>query len=194
MVELVGLRDDALDLAGRRLPAAISRLRAGGTVDLDQAAPLPDAGQIDHIPGSRFDDEIGQVAEALAVVQRAALEAAVERAEMVGGVARIFLNLARRSQILVHRQLALLDAMERRVADPAEIEDLFRLDHLATRMRRHAESLIILSGAGPRPRLAAAGAAAGRAALGDRRGRGLRPGGRAPGARGPGSAAARSPT
>jgi signal transduction histidine kinase len=170
VVELVGLRDDALDLAGRRLPAAISRLRAGGTVDLEQIAPLPAAGtreatgtersgqtdpadqtggQTGQTLGSRFGDEVGQVAEALAVVQRAALEAAVERAEMVSGVARIFLNLARRSQILVHRQLALLDAMERRVADPAEIEDLFRLDHLATRMRRHAESLIILSGQAP---------------------------------------------
>jgi len=180
VVELVGLRDDALDLAGRRLPAAISRLRAGGTVDLEQAAPLPagardatgtdrsgqadrtgqthradltdrtdHAGQARQILGSRFNDEVGQVAEALAVVQRAALEAAVERAEMVSGVARVFLNLARRSQILVHRQLALLDAMERRVADPAEVEDLFRLDHLATRMRRHAESLIILSGQAP---------------------------------------------
>ena len=154
VVELVGLRDDALDLAGRRLPAAISRLRAGGTVDIEQAAPLPaagsrGAGEAGAISGGRFDDEVGQVAEALAVVQRAALEAAVERAEMVSGVARIFLNLARRSQILVHRQLVLLDAMERRVADPAEIEDLFRLDHLATRMRRHAESLIILSGQAP---------------------------------------------
>lgn len=175
VVELVGLRDDALDLAGRRLPAAISRLRAGGTVDLEQAAPLPAArardadgtdrtgqagrisqigqtgqiGQAGQTLGGRFDDEVGQVAEALAVVQRAALEAAVERAEMVSGVARVFLNLARRSQILVHRQLALLDAMERRVADPAEVEDLFRLDHLATRMRRHAESLIILSGQAP---------------------------------------------
>ncbi|NUR31019.1 MAG: hypothetical protein HOV83_35085 [Catenulispora sp.] len=163
VVELVALRDSALDLAGRRLPAAISRLRAGGTVDLEEVAPLPGAdprgpGAVGGAEGTGdtgaganggLADEVGQVAEALAVVQRAALEAAVERAEMVSGVARIFLNLARRSQILVHRQLALLDAMERRVADPAEVEDLFRLDHLATRMRRHAESLIILSGQAP---------------------------------------------
>ncbi|NUR58793.1 MAG: ATPase [Catenulispora sp.] len=170
VVELVGLRDDALDLAGRRLPAAIARLRAGDPVDLEQAAPRPasigrsggegfeggangadgnSGARPGRAPSGAFDDEIGQVAEALAVVQRAALDAAVERAEMVSGVARIFLNLARRSQILVHRQLALLDAMERRVMDPAEVEDLFRLDHLATRMRRHAESLIILSGQAP---------------------------------------------
>lgn len=59
------------------------------------------------------------------------------------------MSLARRSQLLLHRQLALLDTMERRTEDPVELEDLFRLDHLTTRMRRHAESLIILSGAAP---------------------------------------------
>lgn len=142
VLELVGLRDTALELAGRRLPDAMARLRSGGTVDLDAVAPLP-------APDPAPEDEVGQVAEALAVVQRAALEAATERAEVVSGVARVFLNLARRSQLLVHQQLTLLDAMERRVDDPEEVEDLYRLDHLATRMRRHAEGLIILSGSPP---------------------------------------------
>ncbi|MFF3872724.1 MHYT domain-containing protein [Streptomyces sp. NPDC001978] len=77
------------------------------------------------------------------------LRAAVERAELAGGISGVFVNLARRSQILVHRQLNLLDSMERRSEDPDELSDLFRLDHLTTRMRRHAESLIILSGASP---------------------------------------------
>ena len=139
VVELGGLRDTALDLAARRLPRAVARLRAGQPVDV--AAQVP--------PAPAGSDEISQVNAALARVHRAALEAAVERAEAVNGVAGVFLNLARRSQILVHRQLALLDAMERRVEDPEELEDLFRLDHLATRMRRHAEGLIILSGAAP---------------------------------------------
>jgi signal transduction histidine kinase len=139
--ELVGLRNSALDLAGRRLPAAIGRLRAGQEIDVAAEAPLP-AGR----PG---EDEVAQVAEALAVVQRAAIEAAVERAEVVSSVAGVFLNLARRSQALVHRQLTLLESMERRVDDPGDLEDLFRLDHLATRMRRHAEGLIILSGSAP---------------------------------------------
>jgi signal transduction histidine kinase len=137
--ELVGLRDTALDLARRRLPQAIARLRAGQEVDLDLEAP----------PAVRAQDEIGQVSEALAAAARAAIQAAVERAEVVSAVAGVFLNLARRSQLLVHRQLALLDTMERRNDDPDELEDLFRLDHLATRMRRHAEGLIILSGAAP---------------------------------------------
>jgi signal transduction histidine kinase len=139
VLELVGLRDTALDLARRRLPRAIARLRAGLSVDVDVEAP----------PAVAVEDEIGQVAEALAAAARAAIQAAVERAEVVSAVAGVFLNLARRSQLLVHRQLALLDTMERRNEDPDELEDLFRLDHLATRMRRHAEGLIILSGAAP---------------------------------------------
>ena len=61
----------------------------------------------------------------------------------------MFLNIARRSQTLLHRQLALLDAMERRTTDPDDLEELFRIDHLATRMRRHAEDLVILAGSTP---------------------------------------------
>ncbi|WP_052443316.1 sensor histidine kinase, partial [Streptacidiphilus neutrinimicus] len=139
VVELVELRNSALELAGRRLPAAMRRLRAGEEIDIEAEAPVVEAG----------DDELGQVGEALNTVQRAALTAAVERAEVLSGVSGVFVNLARRSQVLVHRQLTLLDAMERRTEDPSELEDLFRLDHLTTRMRRHAEGLIILSGAAP---------------------------------------------
>ena len=139
VTDLVGLRDYALDLAGRRLPDTMARLRAGQPVEPDEQAPPLD-------PGA---GELGQVADALAVASRAAMQAAVERAELVSGVSGVFLNLARRSQVLVHRQLGLLDAMERRIEEPEHLEDLFRLDHLATRMRRHAEGLIILSGATP---------------------------------------------
>ncbi|MFD5514539.1 nitrate- and nitrite sensing domain-containing protein [Streptomyces sp. NPDC127066] len=139
VVELVGLRDGALDIARRKLPEAMRRLRAGEPVDVDDEAP----------PGRPSEDETGQVAQALNTVHRAALHAAVERAELAGGISGVFVNLARRSQVLVHRQLNLLDAMERRSDDPDELSDLFRLDHLTTRMRRHAESLIILSGAAP---------------------------------------------
>ncbi|WP_431963467.1 sensor histidine kinase [Actinacidiphila sp. bgisy160] len=139
VVELVGLRNTALELARRKLPRAMRRLRAGEEIDLGKEAPL----------GRHGADEIGQVAGALATVQRAALQAAAERAELVNGVSGVFVNLARRSQVLVHRQLALLDSMERRTEDPGELEDLFKLDHLTTRMRRHAEGLIILSGAAP---------------------------------------------
>ncbi|SFN06347.1 Signal transduction histidine kinase [Streptomyces sp. cf124] len=139
VVELVSLRNGALEIARRKLPHAMRRLRAGEEIDVDTEAP----------PGPPAQDETGQVAEALGTVHRAALHAAVERAELASGISGVFVNLARRSQILVHRQLGLLDSMERRSDDPDELSDLFRLDHLTTRMRRHAESLIILSGAAP---------------------------------------------
>ncbi|MER7581443.1 nitrate- and nitrite sensing domain-containing protein [Kitasatospora sp. NPDC097691] len=139
VTELIDLRNSALELAGRKLPATMRKLRAGEEVDIEAEAPRP-AGR---------DDEIGQVYRALGTVQRAAVTAAVERAEVLSGVSGVFVNLARRSQVLVHRQLTLLDAMERRTEDPSELADLFRLDHLTTRMRRHAEGLIILSGAVP---------------------------------------------
>ncbi|WP_309058139.1 ATP-binding protein, partial [Streptomyces sp.] len=139
VVELVSLRNTALRIARRELPAAMRRLRAGEEIDIRSEAPA----------GPDSPDEVGQVHEALTTVHRAALEAAVERAELADGISGVFVNLARRSQVLVHRQLNLLDSMERRVDDPNELGDLFRLDHLTTRMRRHAESLIILSGAAP---------------------------------------------
>ncbi|MFF2411263.1 nitrate- and nitrite sensing domain-containing protein [Streptomyces sp. NPDC058092] len=139
VVELVSLRNSALEIARRKLPRAMRRLRAGEELDIAAEAPQ----------GPASHDEIGQVGEALGTVHRAALSAAVERAELADGISGVFVNLARRSQVLVHRQLNLLDSMERRADDPDELSDLFRLDHLTTRMRRHAESLIILSGAAP---------------------------------------------
>ncbi|MYQ48311.1 ATPase [Streptomyces sp. SID4985] len=139
VVELVSLRNDALEIARRKLPAAMRKLRAGEEIDIRVEAP----------GGPPAEDETGQVAEALTTVHRAALRAAMERAELASGISGVFVNLARRSQVLVHRQLSLLDSMERRSDDPDELSDLFRLDHLTTRMRRHAESLIILSGAAP---------------------------------------------
>ena len=139
VIELVSLRNSALEIARRKLPEAMRRLRAGEEIDIRAEAP----------PGPPAEDETGQVAEALGTVHRAALRAAVERAELASGISGVFVNLARRSQVLVHRQLSLLDSMERRSDDPNELSDLFRLDHLTTRMRRHAESLIILSGAAP---------------------------------------------
>ena len=100
-------------------------------------------------PITATSDEVRQVGEAFATVQQTAVEAAVGQAKLREGISHIFRNLARRSQSLLHRQLTLLDAMERRARDPQELDDLFRVDHLATRMRRHAESLIILSGEAP---------------------------------------------
>ncbi len=134
--ELAALRESALDLANRRLPAVMARLREGEDVDVSADAPA--------VPAR--SDEIGQVGQAFATVQKSAVEAAAGEARLRRGISDIFRNLARRSQSLLHRQLSLLDAMERRAAEPEELEDLYRIDHLTTRMRRHAESLIILAG------------------------------------------------
>jgi signal transduction histidine kinase len=137
--ELSSLRETALELANERLPDVVSRLAAGEEVDASAHAP----------PNTATSDEVRQVGEAFATVQQTAVEAAVGQAKLRQGISHIFRNLARRSQSLLHRQLTLLDAMERRARDPQELDDLFRVDHLATRMRRHAESLIILSGEAP---------------------------------------------
>ncbi|MER5349816.1 nitrate- and nitrite sensing domain-containing protein [Kitasatospora sp. NPDC002551] len=137
--ELIGLRNAANELAGTRLPSVMLRLRKGEAVDVAAEAP-----ELEFGPA-----EIGQVGQAINAVQRAAVEAAVEQAELRRGVSAVFVNLARRSQVLLHRQLTLLDTMERRTEDPAELEDLFKVDHLTTRMRRHAEGLIILAGGSP---------------------------------------------
>jgi signal transduction histidine kinase len=136
---LAGLRQAALELAIDRIPSVVARLRAGERVDVEaEAPPLPYGA-----------DEIGQVGHAFNALQREAVRAAVAEADLRRGVNEVFLNIARRSQTLLHRQLAILDRMERRTEDPVELEDLFRVDHLATRMRRHAEDLVILAGAAP---------------------------------------------
>jgi signal transduction histidine kinase len=137
--ELVGLRRSAQETAEQRLPHVVERLRRNESVDVAAEAPPPVAGRT---------TEVAKVAEAFASVQRTAVDAAVGQAELRNGVSRIFLNIARRNQSLLHRQLAMLDGLESR-AEADDLDDLFRLDHLTTRMRRHAESLIILSGATP---------------------------------------------
>ena len=136
---LAGLRQAALEMSIDRLPRVVRRLRSGEPVDVaHEAPPLP-----------YCDDEIGQVGRAFNELQRTAVNSAVDEANLRHGLNEVFLNIARRSQTLLHRQLSILDKMERRADNPAELEDLFRVDHLATRMRRHAEDLVILAGASP---------------------------------------------
>ncbi|MEW2352282.1 sensor histidine kinase [Spirillospora sp. NPDC029432] len=138
--ELTGLQNAAGNLADERLPDVVRRLRDGQDVDVAAAAPALPAGRT---------AEVASVAEAFTKVQRTAIEAAVGQADLRKAVNQVFRNLARRNQSLLHRQLAMLDTLERKASDPDALEDLFRIDHLTTRMRRHAEGLIILSGAHP---------------------------------------------
>ncbi|MDX2564949.1 nitrate- and nitrite sensing domain-containing protein [Streptomyces sp. TX20-6-3] len=137
--DLRRLQKEAQEVSGVRLPSVMRRLAAGEQVDVGTEVPHLGYGQ----------DEVGQVGQALNTLQRAAVEAAVKQSELRRGVSEVFVNLARRNQVLLHRQLTLLDTMERRTEDTDELADLFRLDHLTTRMRRHAEGLVILSGAAP---------------------------------------------
>ncbi|MET7383553.1 ATP-binding protein, partial [Streptomyces sp. NPDC005526] len=137
--DLRQLRLEAHEASGVRLPSVMRRLSAGEQVDVET-----------EVPRLEYDkNEIGEVGQALNTLQRAAVEATVKQAELRAGVSEVFVNLARRSQVLLHKQLTLLDTMERRTEDTEELADLFRLDHLTTRMRRHAEGLVILSGAAP---------------------------------------------
>ena len=128
-------------LADERLPAVVSRLRRGEDVDVAVEAP--------PLTLRTKTREVARIADAFGAMQRTAVEAAVGQAELRKGVSKVFRSLARRNQSLLQRQLRMLDAMERGTDDPDALAQLFRLDHLTTRMRRQAEGLIILSGAPP---------------------------------------------
>ncbi|WP_349453790.1 nitrate- and nitrite sensing domain-containing protein [Nonomuraea sp. B19D2] len=139
--ELAGLRDAATELAEVRLAGLVRRLRTN-------VAP-PTVEEVAPVEVETRTAEISDIVQAFNDVQSTAVEAAVSQARLRHGVSQVFVNLARRNQSLLHRQLLQLDSMERATEEPAELADLFKLDHLTTRMRRHAESLIILSGQAP---------------------------------------------
>lgn len=133
------LRDQTLALADERLPDMLERLRAGEQITPEEQAPRLDFGH----------DEIGSVATAFEHAHAVAINAAITEARTQEGVKAVFRSIAHRSQMVVHRQLEILDEAESREEDPALLETLFRLDHLATRERRNAENLIIMAGGRP---------------------------------------------
>ncbi|GAB3566520.1 ATP-binding protein [Amycolatopsis endophytica] len=133
------LRSQTMDLAEVQLPELVDRLHAGEQVDVDAAVT----------PIDRGGDEIGQVAEAFSAAQRTAIAAATAEARTRGGLNKVFLNIAHRSQVVVHRQLDVLDVAEAKQSDPEHLELLFQLDHLTTAARRNAENLLILGGSQP---------------------------------------------
>jgi len=138
--DLGRLNTDVRTMAEERLPRVVDRLRRGEDVDVLAESPPPGASSI---------REVATIADSFATVQGAAVAAAVDQARLRNGVSQVFLNISMRNQSLLHRQLKMLDSMERRTSDPTALAELFRLDHLTTRMRRHAEGLIILSGSTP---------------------------------------------
>ncbi|MFJ4101990.1 nitrate- and nitrite sensing domain-containing protein [Amycolatopsis japonica] len=132
------LRASALDVAEKQLPDAVRNIQEGRSQGTD-VRPVP--------VGS--DDEIGEVARAFDKVHHQALRLATEQASMRTGYSNVFVNLSRRSQSLVQRQLQLIERLERDEEDADQLATLFQLDHLATRMRRNNENLMVLSGAEP---------------------------------------------
>ncbi len=140
--DIAGLAATARRTADEQLPQLLERLRRG---DADIPASLPG-------PQSRPRPKNAEIAQALAAVatlEQTAVGAAAGEAGLRNGLRQVFVSLARRNQSLLQRQLRLIDALEQKASDSAALADLFALDHLTTRMRRHAESLAILSGAAP---------------------------------------------
>ena len=135
------LRTNALDVANRRLPATVQRILA----DPDPVAAARTG--IDPVPVFTLE-ETGQLARSFDAVHSQAVKMATEQALLRDNINSIFVNLSRRSQNLVERLLSVIDQMERDELDPDQLASLFEVDHLATRMRRNSESLLVLSGSG----------------------------------------------
>jgi len=136
------LRAAALDIASTRLPEMVRRLR-------DADAATADANsRVEPIPITS-SDEIGEVARSFDEVHQQAVRLASEQAMLRANVNSMFVNLSRRSQSLVQRQLRLIDELENSEQDPDQLANLFKLDHLATRMRRNGENLLVLAGEEP---------------------------------------------
>nr|WP_237419409.1 nitrate- and nitrite sensing domain-containing protein [Kitasatospora sp. SID7827] len=134
------LNTAALDIANHRLPELVDKLSKTDPERVDTSvSPIPLHGK----------DEIGEVARAFDQVHQQAVSLAAEQALLRGNVNAIFTNLSRRSQGLIQRQLALITDLENNEADPDQLENLFKLDHLATRMRRNGENLLVLAGEEP---------------------------------------------
>jgi signal transduction histidine kinase len=152
---LRGLRSAALAVAYTELPGAISALSRAEESGQVRAALHESVGHADKL-AVRGADEIGEVGSALGAVHRQALRLAAEQALLRLDVAGLFVALSRRGQSLVHRQLHLIDEFERGETDPQRLERLFALDHLAARMRRNEENLLVLAGGEPGRRVTAA--------------------------------------
>jgi signal transduction histidine kinase len=133
----------AHDMAADTLPRAVALVQEQGSELAEESVvPLPvGAG-----------DELGALTDAFNTVQRTAVALAAEQAVLRRNVNDVFVNLGRRNQNLITRQLAHIDHVEAKTDDPDALADLFLLDHLATRMRRNAENMLVIAGAdSPRP-------------------------------------------
>jgi hypothetical protein len=140
---LAELRSGAEQLASFRLAEILAKAERGERVD---PAVL---GSWQH----QANDDIGRLASAIDRLAQLATDTTVRQSQGREGSAKVVGQLIRRAQVLIHRLIALLDDLERKHEDSDLLKDIFRVDHLATRIRRHAENLMILSGAPPSRRM-----------------------------------------
>jgi signal transduction histidine kinase len=133
------LRAAALHAANEQLPETVRQVREGHDVDWRQ---VPDS-------GVRTEEEIGQLARAFDDMHRQAVRLAVEQAELRKQVSEMFMTLSRRSQSLVEQQLSIIEDLEAGEQNPRRLDELFRIDHIATRLRRNGENLHVLAGGRP---------------------------------------------
>src|SRR5262245_11913590 len=134
------LKADALEVAEVRLPAEVRELAAAGHAGREvEVEPI----------GVHSTDEIGQVARAFDHVHHEAVRLAADEARLRGSISAMFVSLSRRSQSLLERLMRLIDSLELGEQDSERLADLFRMDHLATRMRRNSENLLVLAGQEP---------------------------------------------
>ena len=129
------VREGALEVANTRLPEMVAKIRAGG-----------DPGEITPIP-VHTHEEMGQLARAVDDMHRQAVHLASGEAHLRSQVGEMFSTLSRRNTSLINQQLGLIERLEKDEEDPNRLESLFRLDHLASRMRRTADSLMVLADA-----------------------------------------------
>lgn len=130
------LRYGTLKVARQELPEAIDRIKVGDNIEDIEFTRVP----------VHTTEEIGQLARAVDDMHGQALRLAGEQAHLRLQISDMFETLARRSKSLVEQQLGLIERLEYEEKDPARLESLFRLDHLAARMRRNGDNLLILSG------------------------------------------------
>jgi signal transduction histidine kinase len=129
----------ALDAANRKLPQTIERVRSGEEIDWHSVEAVP----------VQTEEEIGQLARAFDEMHRQAVRLAGEQAELRKQVSEMFMTLSRRSQSLVEMQLGVIEDLESDEQDPKRLDGLFRIDHIATRLRRNGENLQVLAGGSP---------------------------------------------
>lgn len=133
------LRTAALTAAHQQLPEVVARVRAGEEVDWRTIQPVP----------VRTDEEVGHLARAFDDMRQQAVRLAVEQTELRRQVSEMFMTLSRRNQSLVELQFQVIEGLEADEPDPRRLEELFRLDHLATRLRRNSDNLLVLAGGTP---------------------------------------------